>query len=208
MNRIIRSYIAMMCGPDGLEQTVTIEVESRPDTPMRDDAGDILQAAQKRCAAGVVDYDSFNSDSEYLNMVDARAAEYHVVSIRKPGQPVRFAYEGYVGENDEAVFSGPVIAVDTDEADFAARWGIALQAGTLKGSAFFDPELFSEALESVEVVRCSDHPVSLPELVSSARTLIAAHERGEPISDLIDELAVLTALVPIHTPEAAPAAKD
>ncbi|WP_162820610.1 hypothetical protein [Microvirga calopogonii] len=187
---------------------MTAEVESCPGYTMLDDLGEILRTARKRCAASVVDYDSFTSDSEYLNTLDAKGAEYHVVSIRKPGQPVRFAYEGYVGENDETIFSGPVLAVDADEADFAARWGIALQAGTLKGSAFFDPELFSEALEAVEVVRCSDHPVSLPELVSSARTLIAANERGEPISDLLDELAVLTALVPIHTPEAVPAAKD
>jgi hypothetical protein len=207
MNRILRSYIAMMCGPDGLEQTVTVQVESRPDTPMLDDAGDILQAAQKRCAAGVVDYDSFTSDSEYLNTLDAKAAEYHVVSIRRPGQPSRFAYEGYVGENDETLFSGPVLAVDPNEADFAARWGIALQAGTLKGRAFLDPDLFSEALGAVEVVRCDDHPVSLPELVSSARSLIEADDRGEPTSDLVDELAVLTALVPTQTPEAAAAAK-
>ncbi|MDG2570980.1 hypothetical protein P7L87_25845, partial [Vibrio parahaemolyticus] len=104
-------------------------------------------------------------------------------------------------------FSGPVLAVDTDEADFAARWGIALQAGALKGTAFLDPSLFSEALEAVEVIRCDEHPVSLPELVSSARTLIAAHDRGEPTSDLIDELAVLIALVPTQTPEAASAAE-
>ena len=207
MNRILRSYIAMMCGPDGLEQTVTVQVESRPDTPMLDDAGDILQAAQKQCAGGVVDYDSFTSDSAYLNTLDAKAAEYHVVSIRKAGQCGRFAYEGYVGENDETLFSGPVLAVDADEADFAARWGIALQAGTLKGSAFLDPDLFSEALDAVEVVRCEENPVGLPELVSSARDLIAAHDRGEPTSDLIDELAVLIALVPIQTPQSAPAAK-
>lgn len=100
MNRILKSYIATMCGPDGIEQNVTVQVESRPDTPMLDDAGDILQAAQKRCAAGVVDYDSFNSESEYLNTLDARATEYNVVSIRKPGRPGRFAYEGYVGENE------------------------------------------------------------------------------------------------------------
>jgi hypothetical protein len=184
----------MMCGADGLEQTVTVQVESRPDTPMVDDAG-------------VVDYDSFNSDSEYLNALDAKAAEYHVVSIRKPGQPGRFAYEGYVGENDETVLTGPVLAVDADEADFAARWGIALQAGTLKGRVFLDPDLFSEALEAVEVVRCDEHPVSFPELVRSARSFIEAHDRGEPTSDLIDELAALTALVPTQIPDTAAAAK-
>jgi hypothetical protein len=155
----------------------------------------------------VVDYDSFNSDSEYLNTLDARAAEYHVVSIRKPGQPGRFAYEGYVGENDETLVSGPVLAVDGDEADFAARWGIALQAGTLKGKVFKDPDLFLEVLDAVEVVRCEENPVGLPELASAARTLVATHNSSEPISDLIDELAVLTALVPVPTPEAAAAAK-
>jgi hypothetical protein len=207
MNRNLKSYIATMCGPNGVDQTVTVQVESLPDTPMLDDAGDILHAAQKRCAGTVVDYDSFTSDSVYLNALDSKAAEYHVVSIRKPGQCGRFAYESYVGENDEALFSGPVLAVDADEADFAARWGIALQAGTLKGSAFLDPGLFSEALEAVELVRCEEHPVSLPEIVSSARSLIEAHDRGEPTSDLVDELAVLTALVPIQTPEAAAAAE-
>ncbi|WP_262030602.1 hypothetical protein [Microvirga sp. Mcv34] len=207
MIRILKSYIAVMCGPAGIDQTVDVEVESLKSSSMLDDAGDILQAAQKKCAATVVDYDSFTSDSEYLNKLDARSAEYHVVSIRKPGEPVRFAYEGYVGENDETVFSGPVLAVDADEADFAARWGIALQAGTLKGTAFLDPDLFSEALEAVEVVRCDEHPVSLPELVSSARALISAHDRGEPTSDLIDELAVLTALVPAQTAGAGAAAK-
>jgi hypothetical protein len=207
MTRILRSYIAIMCGPTGIDQTVNVEVESLEANTMLDDAGEILQAAQKKCAAGVVDYDSFTSDSTYLNTLDAKAAEYHVVSIRKPGRCGRFAYEGYVGENDETLFSGPVLAVDADEADFAARWGIALQAGTIKGSAFLDPDLFSEALEAVEVVRCEEHPVSLPEIVSSARGLIEAHDRGEPTSDLVDELAVLTALVPIPTPEAAAAAE-
>jgi hypothetical protein len=196
-----------MCGPDGIEQTLTVQVESRPDAPMLDNAGDILQAAQKRCAGTVVDYDSFNSDSEYLNTLDARAAEYHVVSVRKSGNPGRYGYEGYVGENDDTVFTGPVLAVDADEADFAARWGIALQAGTLRGKVLKDPDLFFEALEAVEIVRCEENPVGLPELVSSARDLIAAHDRGEPTSDLIDELAVLTALVPVQTPQSAPAAK-
>jgi hypothetical protein len=207
MNRILKSYIAVMCGPDGIDQTVTVQVESLPAHTMLEDAGGILLAAQKQCAASVVHYDSFRSDSEYLDTLDAKAAEYHVVSIRKPGQPARFAYEGYLGENDETVFNGPVLAVDADEADFAARWGIALQAGALKGRAFLDPDLFSEALEDVEVVRCDENPVSLPELGSSARSLIEAHDRGEPTSDLIDELAVLTALVPSQLPEAAAAAK-
>lgn len=207
MTRTLRSYIATMCGPTGIDQTVNVEIESLKANTMLDDAGEILQAAQKKCAGGVVDYDSFTSDSEYLNTLDVKAAEWHVVSIRKPGQPGRFAYEGYVGENDDRVFTGPVLAVDADEADFAARWGIALQAGTLRGSVFRDPDLFSEALEAVEVVRCHEHPLGLPELVSSARSLIAAHDRGEPTSDLIDELAVLTALVPIQTPQSAPAAE-
>ena len=57
----------MMCGPDDIEQTVTVQVESRENTPMLGDAGDILQAAQKQCAAGVVAYDGFRSDSEYLS---------------------------------------------------------------------------------------------------------------------------------------------
>ncbi|MBD2746025.1 hypothetical protein IC232_04850 [Microvirga sp. BT688] len=207
MNRILRSYIVTMSGPDNIDQTINVQVESLPNTPMLDDAGDILQAAQKRCAAAVVDYDSFNSDSEYLNTLDARAAECHVVSIRKPGDLARYIYEGYVGENDERVFTGPVLAVDADEADFAARWGIALQAGTLRGKILKDPDRFFEALDAVEVRRCEESPVGLPELVSSARALIAAHDRDEPTSDLIDELAVLIALVPSQTPEAAAAAK-
>ncbi|MDG2570850.1 hypothetical protein P7L87_25190, partial [Vibrio parahaemolyticus] len=108
MDRILRSYIAVMCGPTGIDQTINVEVESLKASSMLDDAGDILHAAQKICAAAVVDYDSFTSDSDYLNKLDVKAAEYHVVSIRKPGQPTRYAYEGYVGENDETVFSGPV----------------------------------------------------------------------------------------------------
>jgi hypothetical protein len=114
MNRILKTYIATMCGPDGIDQTVTVQVESLSAHTMLDDAGAILLAAQKQCAAGVVHYDSFRSDSDYLDTLDAKAAEYHVVSIRKAGQPGRFAYEGYLGENDETVFNGPVLAVDAD----------------------------------------------------------------------------------------------
>jgi hypothetical protein len=196
MTRILESYIAMMCGADGVDQTVTVEIESFATRSMVDDVEDILHAAQKACAAKLVDYDSFNSDSDYLNALDARAIEFELVSVRKPGKQLRFAYEGYVGENKDKLFNGPVLAVDFDEADFAARWGIALQAGILKGDARLrDPAAFCESLEAVEVTRCDKNPVSLDELADSSRSVIAAHAKGEPISDLLDELAALTALV-------------
>jgi hypothetical protein len=83
-----------------------------------------------------------------------------------------------------------------DISDFAARWGIALQAGILKGDARLrDPAAFCESLEAVEVTRCDKNPVSLDELADSSRSVIAAHAKGAPISDLLDELAALTALV-------------
>jgi hypothetical protein len=42
--------------------------------------------------------------------------------------------------------------------------------------------------------------VSLNELARAVQSLVTAHTLGAPVSDLIDDLAVLTAFVPAETP--------
>jgi hypothetical protein len=197
MPHILKSYVATMSGPDGSEQTVTVEVESRPGYTMLDDLDEIIRSAQKRCAAKTLVHEDYTSDSGYLNDLDARAEGYHLLSVNKPGPLRRFAYEGFVGENDEKLYTGPVQAVDEDEADFAARWGIALQAGLLAGQSLIkDPDAFAEALDHVTVLQCLENPVSLSELANAVQSLVTAHTTGEPVSDLIDDLAVLIRTVP------------
>jgi hypothetical protein len=201
MSHILKSYVAAMSGPDGSDQTVTVEVESRPSYIMLDDLGEILLSAQKSCAAKTLVHEDYTSDSDYLNELEARAEGYHLLSVHKPGAIKRFAYEGFVGENDEKLYTGPVQAVDDDEADFAARWGIALQAGSLAGQTLIkDIDAFSEALDHVTVLKCVENPVSLNELTKAVQSLVTAHTLGTPVSDLIDDLAVLTAFVPTETP--------
>ncbi|QRM34796.1 hypothetical protein [Microvirga sp. VF16] len=201
MPYILKSYVAVMSGPDGSEQTVTVEVESLHGYTMLDDLDEILQSAQKRCAAKTLVHEDYKSDSDYLNDLDTRAVGYHLLSVHKPGPLRRFAYEGFVGENDEKLYTGPVQAVDGDEADFAARCGIALQAGSLAGQTLIkDSARFSEVLDHVTVVHCVENPVSLNELAEAVKSLVAAHTLGAPVSDLIDDLAVLTAFIPPDTP--------
>jgi hypothetical protein len=192
MPHILKSYVATMSGPDGSEQTVTVEVESCPGYTMLDDLEEILRTAQKRCAAKTLVHEDYTTDSDYLNDLDARAEGYHLLSVNKPGPLRRFAYEGFVGENDEKLYTGPVQAVDDDEADFAAQWGIALQAGSLAGLTLIkDTNAFSEVLDHVTVVRCVENPVNLNELARAVQSLVTAHTLGAPVSDLIDDLAVL-----------------
>jgi hypothetical protein len=163
MPHILKSYVAAMSGPDGSEQMVTVEVESRPGETMLDDLEEILRSALKSCAAKTLVYGSYTSDSRCLNDLDARAEGYHLLSVKKPGPVKRFTYEGFVGENDENLYRGPVQAVDPDEADFAARWGIALQGGCLTGQTLIkDLDAFADALDRATVLRCVEEPVSRP----------------------------------------------
>lgn len=106
-------------GPDGL----TCE-------QLSDAAVEIADAARKAVASRSVDYDSFSSDSAYLEALDARAREFYVVDMAAPGAQTVFSVDGeYDGDPDHAGRWGDqVSAASVGEAEFQARWIMAANA--------------------------------------------------------------------------------
>lgn len=97
---------------------------------LSDAAVEIADVARKNVASRSVDYDSFSSDSAYLEALDARARQFYVVEMAAPGEQAVYVVDGeYDGDPDHAGRWGDrVSATSVGEAEFQARWVMAENA--------------------------------------------------------------------------------
>lgn len=144
-------------------------------------------AARKRAVAThIVDYDSFSSDSAYLDQVDTFAGQTQVVGVSLVGETASY---GVLGQFEDGTdWAGLSAGVTAAEAEFHVRWKMALQQGATP-AAFDD---FLDAVAEVEIVRCEPGPISSEELRAALQALIdeanAAGRSGEDLDQAVDLL--------------------
>ena len=94
-----------------------------------DNLEDIYAAAAKAAAARQVDYDSFSSDSDYLDTLDRYAENLYLQSVEVPGAVGRaYSVEGlYPG--DGGPFGDDFGGSCAGEAEFQAKWTMSENDG-------------------------------------------------------------------------------
>lgn len=150
---------------------------------LREEAG---TACKRAVATHIVDYDSFSSDSAYLDQVDTFAEQTQVVGVSLAGETASY---GVLGQFEDGTdWAGLSAGVTAAEAEFHVRWKMALQQGATPAS--FDD--FLDAVAEVEIVRCEPGPITDEELRATLQALIdeanAAGRSGEDLDQAVDLL--------------------
>lgn len=116
------SIVEVTVDPDGFDV-------SDIDGSLRNNLEEWDSEARKKAAAASVDYDSYSSDSAYLDEIDRRADRMATVSVRVHGA-VRKVYvvEGVYPE-EGGLFCDDFEGVNASEAAFQAAWTMAANDG-------------------------------------------------------------------------------
>lgn len=172
----------------------TVETLVDHDRVMTDDEDDFIEVVRealedaRKSVAGahLVDYDSFGSDSAYLDRIDEVAREMEVVSVELTGKPVRYAVRGdYSQEGD---WADSMEGVTEAEARFQARWTMAENEGAVVNP--FDE--FLDRLADIDITECEPEPVSKDEYRDMLRALCQeAAEAGHTGEALEKAMAAL-----------------
>lgn len=169
MTYLEKFVVTVIDANDDSEHQVEVEAPRRDGSTMLDAAADIALDARKKYAATMVDYDSFGSDSAYLDRIDAIADRLTIVSLAKAGEMTPFLVEGFY--SDEQAWSDRIDAVDAEDAEFSARWIMAANEGARPQ----DFESFLDAMLDQKVVSLRPDPVSFDELVEMVRSHVSTH---------------------------------
>jgi hypothetical protein len=148
----------------------------------------IAAEARKNLASRTIEYESYNSDSQYMDDLDRKAESYTLVSIGKNGVKKTFEVDGLYSDQ-----SGPwtddVQAVDEDEAHFQGAWQMSLNAGE-------DPAHegdFLDGLDDHTIHHAALRPIRTEDLATAVLGLIDAHRSGHGIEAEIAGLADMVA---------------
>jgi len=162
---------------------------------------EIAESARKKFASRFVDYESFGSDSEYMNRLDAVASEFTITGVESASeqQRVRYHIYGRYSDDEGGTWSDHVWAVDTAEADLIARQTMAEnEYGGEAGAGREDEASFQDTMEEIEIHDCYPEPVTKAEAVVMLSKLyvgITGMIEGGRLkeSDIPDDFSWLTA---------------
>lgn len=166
-------FVTVIDTDDDSEHQVEVEVErhkvERLDgEAMIDAAIDISIEARKKYAATLVDYDSFGSDSAYLDRIDKIADDRLTIgSLTKAGEMTPFLVDGVY--SDDQLWSDRIDGVDAEDAAFSARWIMAVNEGA-RPKEF---ESFLDTMLDQKVFSCRPDPVSFDDLLEMIRTHVS-----------------------------------
>lgn len=143
-----------------------------------------VDTARKRAVGThIVDYDSFSSDSAYLDQVDIFAGQTVVVGVSLAGEPASYGVLGRYDDGEE--YADLATGVTAADAEFQVRWKMAEEQGATP--AEFDD--FLDAMIEIEIVRCEPGPISDDELRRALQALIdetvAAGHSGEALDKAV-----------------------
>lgn len=168
---------------------------------------DIRKDAAKAVASRFVDYDSFGSDSDYLDRLDRVADTYYLKDMRVPGAET-FSYdvEGIYAPHDDAteLWKGVESASCVSEARFRGLWTMAINSGysieecvRLGYSADKAIWALQGIMDDLEVTEfCDLSRPDTPEIASLLDDLVALARNG---SELELKAAVLLRAADMHS---------
>lgn len=111
---------------------------------------EIRADAAKAVASRFVDYDSFGSDSAYLDRLDEVADTMYLADVRVPGVVTRaYTMEG-IYPGDGGIWSDDEVACCVSEAEFRALWTMSINDGFSVEGAIRDSDTADSAVESLQ----------------------------------------------------------
>jgi len=156
---------------------------------MIEDVRECAGFARKRAAGTyLVDYDSFGSESAYLNRVDEVAEEMKVIGVYIAGPSKRYAVSGIYSDGGGS-WHDWVEATDDAEAIFQAKWSMAENQGSDPAE---DLDYFLNRMDDIEITSYGLEPVTKDEYKDAIRKLVeeavAAGHSGPALDDAIEKL--------------------
>ena len=111
---------------------------------------EIREDAARAVASRFVDYESFGSDSAYLDRLDQVSDTMYLADVRVPGAVTRaYTMEGvYPGEG--GIWSDDEVACCISEAEFRARWTMSINDGYSLEAAIRNSETADAAVSSLQ----------------------------------------------------------
>jgi len=178
-------------GPNTIEMQVdankTYDAYSVSD--MIEDVRECAGFARRRAAGTyLVDYDSFGSESAYLNRVDEVVEEMKVTGVYIAGPSKRYAVSGIYSDGGGDWYDW-VEATSDAEAVFQAKWSMAENQGSDPAEDF---EYFLDAMDGIEITSYAPEPVTKDEYKDAIRKLVeeavAAGHGGPALDEAIEKL--------------------
>lgn len=171
------------------------------------DAGQIVAAlpqivseARKSAAARLIDFDSYDNDSAYLDALDRLSETLVPDTVIMAGPRERYGFLGHYSDG-EGVCEDSVDATCQAEAEFQAKWMMATNEGALTD----DIENFACTMEGVEIEDCYPDPVTKDELIELlARVVVEAQSAGVSSPSIDEAVSALSnfgrTLEPVSAP--------
>ena len=121
-----------------------VQVELRPNCDVADKLATIIGDAKRNLASRNVDYDSFRSDSAYLDALDAATDEVSIVDLKAKGAANTFFCRARISDDDRRIFVRNICAPNAEAAKILMAWTLAKLLSVSEGDALAD---FADGLE-------------------------------------------------------------
>jgi len=196
------------------EAEFSVRINSRAKDGLVENCDEAVTDASKQFAARHIDYDTaclVAGESAYMDAVDKLAASYEVIAVAQtPGEgetPVRYAVQGNYSDYPEGgVFGDYVTAVSGEDAEFQAKFIMALNEQGAKDPLVKDWASFADVMDAIVIIDAEPEPISrdeavdlLKKLLSLADEVVSAQERGEPFRQFRSAEALNVALKEIRS---------
>ncbi len=134
---------------------------------------DIIAKARKNAASRYVDYESFGSDSDYMERLDVVGDEFdpQEVTVVDDAPKARYRIYGHYSSDDGGTWCDYVFASSYEEAEFQGRWQMAVNEQGKPGDTDF--QVYLEDIEIYDNDRC---PLTTDEAIEFIRRVAASAE--------------------------------
>lgn len=176
------------------EQTHTVDIVSAhlmsDKKTMSSMAMEIITEARKNLASGVVIFEAFSGDSDYMDALDRKAETYRVEGLTKIGKTERYEVDGLYGS--EGPWTDLVDGVDQEDAEFQGRWQMTLNENESKPLSIEDQ---LDSMEDHTIHHVTPVPVTEQELVQEVILAVKDHRSGVTGPALAARMATLAEMI-------------
>lgn len=156
----------------GKEHTVEVDCDGPlcSADAMMEAAPEAAREARRTFATHFVNYDAYDSDSEYADMLAKVGERFTVEGMGKPGDAFRHSVYGLYGDpREEGTWADWVHGVDRADAEFQAKWQMALNCGAEPKEDF---EQFLATMSDMEITDCAPEALTRDEAIGLLRRIV------------------------------------
>lgn len=192
MSKAEKAKLAVTLSDPRTKQERTFEIEcGRPlvdEETMIEEAPEAVRQARRTFATHFVDYDAYESDSAYADMLDKVAARFVIEGVGKPGDVFRHWVYGLYGDPfEEGTWADWVDGVDRVDAAFGGLWQMAVNSSADPNEDF---ERFLATMSDMKITDCAPDELTQDEAIALLRRIVDPNgDRRTAIAEAKKKLA-------------------